>query len=94
MEADPDRLAHRNAFNISAMSFDPEEIAASIRRVIPSFVLTYDVDPLRQSIAESWPDSLDCSAAREEWGFAPRYGLDAMTRDMLDRISVKLGRAA
>jgi len=94
MEADPDRLVHRNAFNISAMSFDPEEIAASIRRLIPSFVLTYDVDPLRQGIAESWPDSLDCSAAREEWGFAPRYGLDAMTRDMLDRIPLKLGQAA
>lgn len=93
MEADPSRLAHRNAFNISAMSFDPEGIAASIRKEMPSFTLDYDVDPLRQSIAESWPDSLDCTAAREEWGFAPRYDLDAMTKEMLARISAKRSRA-
>ena len=87
MEADPKKLKHRNAFNISAMSFDPEEIAASIRKVLPDFTLAYDVDPVRQAIADSWPDSLDCSAAREEWGFAPKHDLDAMTRDMLARIS-------
>ena len=80
------RLRHRNAFNISAMSFDPEGIAASIRKVLPHFTLTYDVDPVRQAIADSWPNTLDCSAAREEWGFAPKYDLDAMTRDMLERI--------
>ena len=94
MEADPARLVHRNAFNISAMSFDPEEIGASIRKVLPSFALDYQVDPLRQGIAESWPDSLDCSAARDEWGFAPRYDLDAMTRDMLERVAAKLRPAA
>ena len=86
MEADPSKLVHRSAFNISAMSFDPEGIAASIRKAIPNFELSYDVDPMRQAIADSWPDSLDCSAAREEWGFAPKYDLDAMTRDMLERI--------
>jgi nucleoside-diphosphate-sugar epimerase len=86
MEADPKKLAHRNAFNISAMSFDPEGIAASIRKVIPNFELSYDVDPARQAIADSWPDSLDCSAAREEWGFSPKFDLDAMTRDMLRRV--------
>jgi nucleoside-diphosphate-sugar epimerase len=89
MEADPSKLRHRNAFNISAMSFDPEGIAASIRKVIPGFELFYEVDPTRQAIADSWPDSLDCSAAQEEWGFAPRYDLDAMTRDMLQRIPPK-----
>jgi nucleoside-diphosphate-sugar epimerase len=89
MEADPSKLRHRNAFNISAMSFDPEGIAASIRKVIPSFQLSYEVDPVRQGIADSWPDALDCSAAREEWGFAPRYDLDAMTRDMLRRVPQK-----
>ena len=68
------------------MSFDPEGIAASIRKVLPDFRLDYDVDPVRQAIADSWPNSLDCSAAREEWGFAPRYDLDAMTRDMLERV--------
>ena len=61
-------------------------IAASIRKVIPNFELSYDVDPVRQAIADSWPDSLDCSAAKEEWGFAPKYDLDAMTRDMLKRV--------
>ena len=89
MEADPSKLRHRSAFNISAMSFDPEGIAASIRKIIPGFQLSYDVDPVRQAIADSWPDSLDCSAAREEWGFAPRYDLDAMTRDMLQRVPKK-----
>ena len=86
MEADPSKLVHRSAFNISAMSLDPESIATSVRKVIPDFELFYDVDPVRQAIADSWPDSLDCSAAREEWGFAPKYDLDAMTRDMLERI--------
>jgi nucleoside-diphosphate-sugar epimerase len=86
MEANPSRLKHRCAFNISAMSVDPEAIAASIRKQIPNFELSYDVDPLRQAIADSWPDSLDCSAAREEWDFAPKYDLDAMTVDILGRL--------
>ena len=89
MEADPSKLRHRSAFNISAMSFDPEGIAASIREFIPDFDLSYDVDPVRQAIADSWPDSLDCSAARAEWGFAPKFDLDAMTRDMLERVKGK-----
>jgi nucleoside-diphosphate-sugar epimerase len=86
MEADQSKLKHRCAFNISAMSVDPEAIAASIRKLIPGFELSYEVDPVRQAIADSWPDSLDCSAAREEWGFKPKYGLDAMTADMLERV--------
>jgi nucleoside-diphosphate-sugar epimerase len=90
MEASPSKLKHRSAFNISGMSFDPEGIAASIRKEIPVFELSYDVDPVRQAIADSWPDSLDCSSAREEWGFAPKFDLDAMTRDMLVRIRRKL----
>lgn len=90
MEADPAKLVHRNAFNISAMSFEPEQIAASIRKFLPGFTMDYEVDPLRQGIAESWPDSLDCSAAREEWGFAPEYDLDRMTEDMLARLKEKI----
>ncbi|HPD97002.1 MAG TPA: NAD-dependent epimerase/dehydratase family protein [Synergistales bacterium] len=86
MEADPSRLVNRNAYNISAMSFDPEQLAASIRKVMPSFELSYDVDPVRQGIAESWPNSLDCTAAKKEWGFAPEYDLDGMTEDMLRRV--------
>jgi len=89
MEAEPSKLKHRCAFNISAMSVDPEAIAASIRKQITDFELSYDVDPLRQAIADSWPDSLDCSAAREEWGFAPKYDLDTMTVDILGRLRVK-----
>jgi nucleoside-diphosphate-sugar epimerase len=89
MEADPAKLVHRSAFNISAMSFDPEGIATSIRKLMPNFELSYDVDPVRQGIANSWPDSLDCSAARDEWGFDPKYDLDAMTRDMLERVKGK-----
>ncbi|MCL1875111.1 MAG: NAD-dependent epimerase/dehydratase family protein [Synergistaceae bacterium] len=92
MEADPAKLKHRNCFNITAMSFDPEKLADSIRKYIPDFVLDYDVDPIRQRIANSWPNSLDDSCARAEWGYSPKYDLDAMTRDMLEKIRVKLGK--
>lgn len=88
LEADPAKLIHRNAFNITAMSFAPEELAAAIRKHIPDFTLTYKVDPVRQTIAESWPNSLDDSAAREQWGWKPSYDLDAMTADMLANIEV------
>lgn len=90
MEADPSKLIHRNAFNISAMSFDPEALAESIKKIIPEFELSYDVDPVRQEIAESWPNSLDDTAAREEWGWNPKYDLDSMTKDMLEKLSIKL----
>jgi len=90
IEADPDRLKHRNAFNVTAMSFDPEMIAASIQKFIPEFELNYDVDPIRQEIADSWPDSLDDSAARDEWDWNPKYDLDAMTNDMLEKLKIKL----
>jgi nucleoside-diphosphate-sugar epimerase len=90
MEANPDKLIHRNAFNVTAMSFDPEMLAAEIRKHIPEFQLTYDVDPVRQAIANSWPNSLDDSAARAEWGWNPKYDLASMTKDMLEKLSVKL----
>ncbi len=86
MEADGNRLRHRNAFNVSAMSADPEMFADAIRRRIPEFMLDYRIDPIRQSIADSWPDALDSSAAREEWGFAPRYDLVRMTEEMLVKL--------
>lgn len=92
MEADPEKLVHRNAFNISAMSFEPEEIAAAIRKHIPDFELTYDVDPVRQGIADSWPNSLDISAAQEEWGFKYEYDLDKMVADMLEKLAIKLNK--
>lgn len=90
MEADPNRLKHRCCFNITAMSLEPEMVAASIRKQMPNFSLDYDVDPVRQSIAESWPNSIDDSAAREEWDWNPKYDLDAMTNDMLVNLKKKL----
>jgi nucleoside-diphosphate-sugar epimerase len=93
MEADPSRLVHRNAFNVTAMNFTPEELAAEIRKHIPDFRLDYHIDPVRQAIADSWPNSLDDSAARSEWGWSPSYDLPAMVRDMLDNLSLKLKRA-
>jgi nucleoside-diphosphate-sugar epimerase len=91
MEADPGALVHRNAFNVTAMNFTPEELAAEIRRHLPDFTISYEVDPRRQTIAESWPSSIDDSAAREEWGWAPAYDLAAMTADMLEQLGRKLG---
>ncbi|MDL2208042.1 GDP-mannose 4,6-dehydratase [Parabacteroides sp. OttesenSCG-928-O15] len=89
MEADPTKFVHRNSFNVTAMSFDPEIIAASIRQHIPDFKMEYKVDPLRQKIADSWPNSLDDTCAREEWGWKPEYDLDSMTRDMLAKLREK-----
>lgn len=93
MEADPARLVHRNAFNVTAMNFTPEELAAAIRKHIPDLVLEYNVDKVRQAIADSWPNSLDDSAAREEWGWSPSYDLDAMVADMLENLGRKVKRA-
>ncbi|MBC2258575.1 L-threonine 3-dehydrogenase [Listeria booriae] len=90
MKAEPSQLVHRNAFNITAMSFEPEQIAASIRKFIPDFEMKYDVDPVRQQIADSWPDSLDTTCARNEWDFNPQYDLDKMTKDMLEKLTNKL----
>ncbi len=91
MEADPSRLRHRNAFNVTAMQFTPEGLARAIRRHLPDFRLTFQVDPLRQSIADSWPRSLDDSAAREEWGWEPRWTLEGMTEDMLTHLARRKG---
>jgi len=90
MEADPAKLIHRNAFNITAMSFEPSMIAAEIKKHIPQFEMSYNVDPVRQAIANSWPDSIDPTAAREEWGFEAKYDLASMTTDMLEKLREKL----
>lgn len=90
MEADPARLRHRNSYNISAMSFTPEEICSTIQKQIPDFSMSYDVDPLRQAIADSWPDKLDDSAACHDWGWRPKFDLRSMTADMLLQLSMKL----
>lgn len=90
MAADPARLEHRNSFNIGAMNFTPDELAAEIRKHLPDFRMEYQVDPVRQAIADTWPQSIDDSAAREEWGWQPEYDLSAMTRDMLENLEHKL----
>lgn len=90
MEADPAKLVHRNSFNVTAMNFTPEELAAQIRKHIPAFEIRYEIDPVRQGIADSWPNSLDCSAAAAEWGFAPRYSLGDMVEDMLTKLRARI----
>ena len=90
MEADPDRLTHRNGYNVTAMSFCPRDIAAEIKKHLPDFTIGYAVDPVRQAIAESWPRHMDDSVARKEWGWQPDYGLPAMVEDMLEKLSGRL----
>ncbi|MHA1135716.1 MAG: NAD-dependent epimerase/dehydratase family protein [Candidatus Thorarchaeota archaeon] len=89
IEAPQEKLVHRS-YNITAMSFAPEEIAAEIKKHIPEFEMSYEPD-FRQAIAESWPASLDDSVARDEWDWTPDYDLAAMVKDMLDKLSKKLG---
>lgn len=91
MEADPTKLEHRNAFNISAISAAPEDFAKSIQKHMPEFTLDYDVDPVRQTIAESWPNAIDSSEAVRQWGYSYNYDIDKMTKEMLEKLKVKLG---
>ncbi len=89
MNADPSKLKHRNSFNIASMSFEPEMIYENIRKRYPDFKMKYEIDPVRQAIAESWPDKMDDSCAREEWGWKPEYDMDAMTDDMIKCLKKK-----
>ncbi|MBF0469346.1 MAG: NAD-dependent epimerase/dehydratase family protein [Desulfamplus sp.] len=89
MEADGTKLIHRNAYNITAMSLTPAMLAREITKHIPGFSITYSIDPVRQQIADSWPNKLDDNAARKEWGWNPQYGLAEMTKDMITHISAK-----
>ena len=91
MESNPEKLVHRNAYNVSAFSAAPEDFAAMIQKYIPTFTLNYKVDPIRQSIADSWPNAIDSVAAVNEWGFKSKYDLVEVTKDMLEKISVRLG---
>ncbi|MBR5924404.1 MAG: NAD-dependent epimerase/dehydratase family protein [Bacteroidales bacterium] len=91
MEADPSKLIHRNSFNIASMSFAPEDVFAAIKKIIPDAKMRYEVDPIRQAIADSWPDNMDDSCARAEWGWMPHYDLDSMSQDMIKHLKEKLG---
>ena len=89
MEADPSKLKHRNSFNVTAMSFEPSQIMEVIKQRIPEFTMDYDVDPVKKAIAESWPNYMDDTCAREEWGWNPKWNLETMTDDMLKVIAEK-----
>ena len=92
MEADPKRLMHRNSFNIASMSFDPEIIYQCIKKYIPDFEMEYQIDELRQGIADSWPNKLDDTCARMEWDWAPKYDLESMTTHMIEKLRLKFGK--
>ena len=90
MEADPYKLVHRNSFNVTSMSFTPEQLFTAIKKRVPSFTWDYKVDPVKAQISASWPDCLDDSCAREEWGWNPQWGLDEMIDDMLEACARKV----
>ena len=90
MEADPERLRHRNAFNVTAMQLTPEQLAEEIRKHIPGFEIDYDVDPVREAIAQSWPRRIDDTVAREEWGWNPEHDLSSMASEMITHLRARL----
>ena len=92
--ADGTNLKHHADFNVNAMSFTPNELAVAIRKRLPEFRIEYEIDPLRQGIADSWPDKLDDTVARNEWGWSPKFGLDELVDDMIENLSIKLGGPA
>ncbi len=85
MEAPADQIKIRSSYNVSGMSFTPDQIASSIRKEIPAFEITYAPD-YRQKIADSWPQSIDDGIARADWKWKPEYDLQAMTGDMLKHL--------
>lgn len=89
MEADPDKLVHRNAFNIASMSFTPVQLFAEIRKHTPDAKFSFDVDPVKAAIADSWPDYMDDSCARAEWGWNPVWNMEKMVPDMIEKVSAK-----
>lgn len=88
METKAATLKHRNAFNVTAMSFTPAQLAAEIQKHLPDFTISYQVDPIRQAIADSWPRHLDDGAARAEWGWQAHYDLAATVTNMLKHITL------
>lgn len=92
MESDIDKVKVRSSYNVSAMSFTPREIAASIQKQIPEFEITYNPD-FRQTIADSWPNSIDDTAARTDWRWQPKFNLDQMTADILENLPKLLDKS-
>ena len=93
-DANTINLKHHADFNVNSMSFTPSELADAIRKRLPDFRIEYEIDPLRQGIADSWPDKLDDTVARNEWGWSPKFGLDELVDDMIKNLSIKLGVAS
>lgn len=83
IEADPSKLVHRNSFNITGMSFCPKELYRAVRKRVPDFAMSYRIDPVKAAIADSWPNMMDDSCARREWGWNPVWDIERMTDDML-----------
>lgn len=90
MDCDPAKLLHRNSFNITAMSFSPTQLFAQIKKHVPNAEFSFNPDPVKTEISASWPNSMDDSCAREEWGWNPLWDLESMTKDMLEKIALKL----
>jgi nucleoside-diphosphate-sugar epimerase len=91
MESPADKVKIRSSYNLAGVSFNPEEIAASIRKHIPAFTISYAPD-FRQQIADSWPRSINDSYAHEHWGWSPQYDLDKMTADMLNNLATNTSK--
>tara|TARA_Y100001934_G_C12186251_1_gene694087 strand:- start:11 stop:991 length:981 start_codon:yes stop_codon:yes gene_type:complete len=89
-ECDSSRLKHRVDYNVASMDFTPAELAIEIKRKIPDFEMNYEIDYSRQEIADSWPSSLDDSAARAEWDWDPKFNLSGMVDDMFENLTAKL----
>ena len=89
-EADGSKLQHRADFNVAAISFTPAELATAITKRLPNFKMEYAIDPMRQAIADSWPDELIDDVAKTEWGWNHKYGLDEIVDDMIEKLSIKL----
>lgn len=87
MEADPNKLKHRNSYNVTAMSINPKLIADEIKKVIPEFKIEYNIDSSRQAIADTWPQSINDQEAREDWNWKPGFDLESMTKDMIENLT-------
>jgi nucleoside-diphosphate-sugar epimerase len=85
MQSPKEQIKIRSSYNLAAMSFTPTEIAEEIKKHIPEFKITYHPD-FRQKIADSWPASIDDSAAREDWNWNHKFDISSMTKDMLDHL--------
>jgi nucleoside-diphosphate-sugar epimerase len=92
MHAPAEKIKIRSSYNLAGMSFSPEEIAANIKSFIPDFEISYKVDH-RQAIADSWPNSINDREARNDWGWAPSYDLNSMSKDMLINLAPRYGQS-